>query len=236
MRIGILDSGQKIVSDGLVLHLDAAQLRSYSGSGTTWTDLSGNGNNGTLTNSPTYNSSNGGSIVFSRFAGNYVDITSSSTISFTTSCTLNVWFMLDDTENRWRGLLNKRLDSSNVANYGTNIFSNNQMQVFYRSSSGFQIAQDIFTYTVGVWYNVCGTFTQNSTNTNIVIYRNATSVSTLTGTGNLVSNSVNATVGASSPGFETLDGKIAIAQIYNRALSATEVLQNYDAVKSRFGL
>ena len=54
----------KIVTDGLVLYLDAANNRSYPGSGTTWTDLSRGGNNGTLTNGPTFNGANGGSIVF----------------------------------------------------------------------------------------------------------------------------------------------------------------------------
>ena len=49
MTNGILDSGQKIITDGLVLNLDAAQLRSYPTTGTTWTDLSGNSNNGTPT-------------------------------------------------------------------------------------------------------------------------------------------------------------------------------------------
>jgi hypothetical protein len=54
----------KIVTSGLVLALDAADKNSYPGSGTTWTDLSGNGNNGTLVNGPTFSSANGGSIVF----------------------------------------------------------------------------------------------------------------------------------------------------------------------------
>ena len=53
-----------IVTDGLVLCLDAANKKSYSGSGTTWTDRSGNGNNGTLVNGPTFDSGNGGSIDF----------------------------------------------------------------------------------------------------------------------------------------------------------------------------
>ncbi len=56
-------SGPNIVTNGLVLHLDAANTKSYSGSGTTWTDLSGNGNNGTLTNGPTFDSANYGSVV-----------------------------------------------------------------------------------------------------------------------------------------------------------------------------
>ena len=57
-------TGPNIITDGLVLALDAANSRSYPGTGTTWSDLSGNGNSGTLTNGPTFNSGNGGSIVF----------------------------------------------------------------------------------------------------------------------------------------------------------------------------
>ena len=57
-------NGPKIVTDGLVLCLDAAIGKSYPGSGTSWTDLSGNGNNGTLQNTPTFNSANGGSLIF----------------------------------------------------------------------------------------------------------------------------------------------------------------------------
>ena len=59
-----LGHGASIVRNGLVLYLDAANPKSYPGSGTTWKDLSGNGNNGTLVNGPTFNSANGGSIVF----------------------------------------------------------------------------------------------------------------------------------------------------------------------------
>jgi len=57
-------TGPNIVTSGLVLQLDAANTKSYPGSGTTWTDLSGNGNNGTLTNSPTFSSANGGIFTF----------------------------------------------------------------------------------------------------------------------------------------------------------------------------
>jgi len=65
----------KIATDGLVLCLDAANNRSYPGSGTAWTDLSRGGNNGALTNGPTFNSANGGSIVFDG-TNDYVQVTS----------------------------------------------------------------------------------------------------------------------------------------------------------------
>ena len=77
----------RVVTDGLVLCLDAGNVKSYPGSGTTWTDLSGKGNTGTLTNGPTYSSANGGSIVFDG-----VDDRVSGT-SFNTgqNFTINAW-------------------------------------------------------------------------------------------------------------------------------------------------
>ena len=67
----------RIIQDGLVLYLDAANTKSYPTTGTTWSDLSRRGNNGTLTNGPTFNSSNGGIIVFDGI-NNYVDFGSSA--------------------------------------------------------------------------------------------------------------------------------------------------------------
>jgi hypothetical protein len=64
MLNGILDSNDKTISSGSVLYVDAAQLRSYPGSGTSWTDLSGNNRTGTLTNTPTFSTSNGGLFSF----------------------------------------------------------------------------------------------------------------------------------------------------------------------------
>jgi uncharacterized delta-60 repeat protein len=78
----------RIVTDGLVLALDAANPKSYPGSGTTWTDLSGNGNTGTLTNGPTYSSANGGSIAFDG-VDDYSALTSNYTLS--AGWTLSFW-------------------------------------------------------------------------------------------------------------------------------------------------
>ena len=74
-----LSRGPKIVTNGLVLYLDAANKKSYPGSGTTWTDLSGNNNTGTLTNGPTFDSNNGGSIVFDG-TNDYVSNTMSNCV------------------------------------------------------------------------------------------------------------------------------------------------------------
>ena len=75
----------------MLLWLDAQQPGSYPGTGTTWTDLSGNGNNGTLTNGPTYSSANGGSIVFDG-VNNYCRITSSAITNLTNNFSVEIWY------------------------------------------------------------------------------------------------------------------------------------------------
>lgn len=81
----------KIVTDGLVLALDAADTNSYTSGSTTWRDMSGNGNNSTLTNGPTFDSGNGGSIVFDRvddYANFYAP-------NLTTTTTVEMWTKID---------------------------------------------------------------------------------------------------------------------------------------------
>jgi len=84
-----LSRGPKIISNGLVLYLDAANNKSYPRTGTTWYDLSGNNNNGTLTNGPTFNSANGGSIVYDG-ADDSVNLSLVS--SNVNNVTTEVWF------------------------------------------------------------------------------------------------------------------------------------------------
>ena len=80
----------KIVTDGLVLCLDAGNNKSYPSSGTAWNDLSGNNNNGTLTNGPTFTGSFGGSIVFDG-TNDYVDLGNISQLKPTTQITVSAW-------------------------------------------------------------------------------------------------------------------------------------------------
>jgi hypothetical protein len=81
--------GPHIVTDGLILSLDAANNKSYPRSGTTWNDLSGNGNNGTLVNGPTFSSANGGSIVFDGTN----DVVSTTLVqTFVNELTVETWY------------------------------------------------------------------------------------------------------------------------------------------------
>ena len=95
-----------IVTDGLVLALDAANAKSYPGSGTTWSDLSGNRNTGTLTNGPTFNSGNGGGIVFDG-VDDYVDCGNSSTLQINQG-TISAWVKTSSPGSSFRGIITKQ--------------------------------------------------------------------------------------------------------------------------------
>ena len=123
------------VTSGLVLCLDAGNTKSYPGSGTTWTDLSGNGNTGTLTNGPTYSSANGGSFVFDG-TDDYASISGSITVS---EVTFSVWLKRNGTQVDFTGILNSRgTDASGMSfayNYGTlGYIWNDSNQAYYFDS------------------------------------------------------------------------------------------------------
>ena len=108
----------KIVTNGLVLCLDAANRKSYPGSGNIWRDLSGNGNNGTLTNGPTFSSANGGSIVFDG-TDDIVLVNNSSSISPSSAITVSAFFKI----------------SSYTSNYAPICFKQNNYVSFYEQYS-----------------------------------------------------------------------------------------------------
>lgn len=228
---GTLDEIIGIITNGLILNLDAGNSASYSGSGTTWTDLSGNGNNGTLTNGPTYTSSNGGSIVFDGI-NDYVTL--GSTLSGTLAGTISFWIKLTNTittgyagnqrpwgknadfECRWGG--NSSVTDRNLVTDIGGILSLVSVQN---------------TWLNTVWYNIT------------IVYNGATNSSALyiqgvldaTGTaGNVTGLTGNWIIGATSSTAGPLNGQISQYLIYNRALSAAEVQQNFNATRNRFGL
>jgi hypothetical protein len=238
-----VSSGPDIVDSGLVLALDAADRNSYPGSGTTWTDLSGRGNTGTLTNGPTYSSANGGSLVFDG-TNDYVSFNTSSFPSGATSFSVNCFI-------KWSG--NGTFTNDVIFSYGRDGF-NNDVTVWV-NNSGFaelQFGSDTgkvsstTLISTGVWYNICATYDKTQTK----IYLN----SVLEGTTNysngniILDNNVNGNTGAigakisgfgpitSPQRYGTFNGNIPLVQLYNRALSATEIQQNFNSVRSRFGI
>ena len=156
--------GPKIVTNGLVLYLDAANKKSYPGTGTTWTDLSGLGNNGTLTNGPTFNSANGGSIVFDG-VDDYVSVANNSSLNASTQ-TVSVWYYAQTISlSRSATILGKH-DTAGSYN-GYNFFSTNYFDI--KGSTGSAVMLGAGTYKAQTWFNLVLTFTIGGSMTGYLI-------------------------------------------------------------------
>lgn len=219
-----------IPSDGLLLDLDAGNTASYPGSGTTWYDLSSHGYTGTFYSSPTFD----GTVGAAGFDGsNYTN--HGTYFNFPTDITIDVWFKSDSPV--WNGgnlydqLENygHRLQLLNNDTYPYIWIINNEGYGFDRSLTSSMSG----AVTTDVWHNIVLTGDNNSINS----YYDGTLDTSVN-----VPFSPNSTPGypfyvGSCPDFgEGFKGKIATFKAYNRALSASEVTQNYNLLKGRFGL
>jgi hypothetical protein len=210
-----------IVTDGLALHLDAGNSASYPGSGTTWTDLSGNGNNGTI-NGATYDSADGGSL---SFDGSNDYATTSSSLIFSANATISVscWFrtnLLTLDDSYFRRILNF------TNNYG--IVLNTTSVGWYAGGANLVAPVNIST---NIWYKVDYVYT----GTQHQIYLNGNLGNTNTSS-NAAINSIlwiGRFYGSNNGRF---NGNIAQVSIYNKALTQSEVTQNFNALKGRYGL
>ncbi len=223
----------KIVTNGLVMYLDAGNNRSYPGSGTSWTDLSRNGITGTLTNGPTFNSANGGSIVLDG-TNDYIDCADLEIFKISTTLTLEAWFRISTYVN-WAGILGK----SNVA---TGVYVMHlsplaqKIRFSYNSSTPWNVnvIDGNSTISTNQWYH--SVITSNGSVLNFYLNgaldkTQSISITFNTGAGFPVS------IGQDPPGSnEFFNGRIALAKIYNRALSASEVLQNFNSMRGRYNI
>jgi hypothetical protein len=224
----------KIVTDGLVLYLDAANQYSYVSGSTSWNDISRTGANGTLTNGPTYNSANGGSIVFDG-TNDYVQTTYNTDLL--TGYTLSAWF--NPFSLSLNGPIIFKPDSTYLSpNFGniTRFYINTSgvLDFFWTNSSQFYIASTPLP-SANIWYHAVGVY--SSANNSISLYLNGVLKSTTTTSGTTIVANQPYLIGRTDPTNNIyFKGNISQTLIYNRALSATEVLQNYNATKTRFGL
>jgi hypothetical protein len=204
-----------IVQQGLVLNLDAGNPYSYGGAGTTWYDVSGNSYNGTLTNGPTYSSDVGGTIVFDG-VNDYV------TTSFATTSGQSVTYC---------GWLYSTESTSTYKNF---VDSLSTSPMIWWNTSG-QIEFDESRYTTTTVYRnqwVYVSLSKPSGSSSASYYVNGV----LVGTGTAYTTPALIPTLFNRSAAQTWKGNGAVVQIYNRALSAAEVLQNYNATKGRFGL
>jgi prepilin-type N-terminal cleavage/methylation domain-containing protein len=225
-----------IVKDGLVINLDAGNVSSYPGTGTTWLDLSISGNNGTLVNGVGYNSSNGGELVFDgvndyvNFGNSYIDLDLSDK-------SFQVW--LKKIGSSQKGVIDKEFDTGgeNYGGWGFWIQPNNKLWWW---SQGFKDLRDDGPISIvsGVWTNVAVTYDITTKTASFYINGQFNSQKTDISIVDKPSGVSNLVVGALRSGLANFyfDGNISILSAYNKVLSLGEIQQNFNATRGRFGL
>lgn len=226
----------KIVTDGLVLCLDAANPKSYPGSGTTWTDLSGNGNTGTLVNGVGYNSGNGGSLVFDG-SNDYVTL-GNDKFKYQDSFTVEAVARFTANPNN-AAVCEARHPIIYNHDYGYNLLVGSTGLVnfqVYNTVSANQSLNSLSSVVGSNYFHAVGV--KNGTNVSLYVNGILQSTATLT---------TNAVYYVSQPfvigGFGICGGtrfyatgNIGKTCVYNRALTAQEIQQNFNATRGRYGI
>ena len=222
----INEASPSVVTTGLQLYLDAGNASSYPGSGTDWTDLSGNSRNGTLTNGPTYSGTNGGSIVFDG-TNDYVQCTGSLTV---TAATFVTWIRRNGNQGQYDGILFSRGTNTTGMNFQTS----NQLGYHWNDAGNTYNWQSGLTIPDATWCMIA----ISVTSTAATAYLCQTSgTTTATNTVNHASSLLNdIKLALDDAASRYFNGNIAIAQLYNIALSADQVSTNFQADRTRFGV
>lgn len=203
----------------MIARYDAGEPSSYSGTGTTWTDISGNSNNGTLVNSPTYSSTYGGGFQFNK-SNTYVTLPTGLLTG--NDFTVIMWLKGDGTGG------------------GQTLFGNypaGNLQMFYGTSYiGMYLANSTAYADAGIWYtsNIVQ-FAALRSGTNLEIYLNGTLIRVGSSSASL-GGSVPFRIGTNTSGGEQFGGSIYTCQAYNSALTSADIVQNYQSLRTRFGV
>jgi hypothetical protein len=224
---------EPIVTDGLVLRLDAGNRNSYPGSGTTWTDLSGNGNNGTLTNGVGYNGSNLGSLSFDGVNDN-ISILYNASLKPATAITMEAFCYIQNNGTNWTSLIQyPQNSSSHISPYfDWAIYLNMYSRVLHTRIDGEAVSSPNNVWNFNEWVYVAITFENQS----VKYYVNGASVGSSSVTKTSITYDANNPVfiGKNASGTEPFEGNLGNIKVYNRALTSAEIQQNYDALKYRF--
>ena len=222
------DYNPSIVTDGLVLCLDAANTKSYPGSGTTWTDVSGKGYDGTLTNGPTFSSNYGGNIVLDG-SNDFVTGVHNSELNLRNDVTVECWFRRTGGRSTWVRIFGKGNSSNRT--YGLWYHVNSNYFLYQRYGPSSINVMPTIPVVLNTWYHMVGT----SSGSNHTLYLNGVNVGTASNSSTFHSSTDPYKVGSFDGSFHHI-GDVSNCRIYNRGLSEAEVKQNYNAHKGRFGL
>jgi hypothetical protein len=220
-----------IVTDGLVLYLDAANTKSYVSGSTTWVDVAA-GNNGTLIGGPTFNSANGGSIVFD---GNNDYVSLGNNLDQNGPLTIMSWVYTTTVASGARAIISN-----------CNVAGNQQDYVLEINRTAGKVGAfwgDVLLLTsnqslvINQWYHIGFVRSGSASNWNLNIYLNGISDSSTNTSVNPNATNAGTAIGrAGDYNAQYFSGRISNVTLYNRALSSAEILQNYNATKTRFGL
>jgi len=238
---------RSIITRGLVMNLDASAPGSYPESGTTWSDLSGNNLNGTLTNGPTFDSGNGGSIVFDG-SNDYisVDNTTDLRISNPGSATIGVWILIDNASDI-NGIIGPWSSTGNAGWGITGGYPSSALSMIVDDSgdsSGHWVGQNTPKVTLsadGKFHYVVVTAIRNGVGSNATvshyldgIFYNSITFSLENGAAAWGAAGQDFLIG--KLGGNYLDGKVSTAYMYNRILTSTEIKHNFNVQRHRFGV
>lgn len=218
-----------IITEGLVLYLDAANVKSYPRTGTAWIDLSFSKNNASIVSGITFSNTNAGVLNFSSVDG-AVTCPNSSSLQISTNITLSIWMNLNTVT--LGPVITKGTSDNTSYDYMMVMSTGTNVGFWKTSSSGVtaSITSSNASYN-SQWVNLCTTFN----GTNCIIYRNGSAILTSGMTGNIRTNTQDLRIGQGNGNLHQ-GGDYSCIQIYNRALNSDEVLHNFIALRGRFGI
>jgi hypothetical protein len=237
-----LSHSPSIVTDGLVLYLDAANRKSYPGTGTGWFDLSGRNNTGILTNSPTFSNANGGSFTFDD-VDDYVQINADPSLQITNEVTVTSVFKANELFGNAVRLIDTNGPTTSVSGsmialkVGTS--SGSDISWFITDGTSYYEVRktvDVITSTT-IPYIVTARWRKSDGSANVFvngIEPSYAGTTTFTGTPGILSNPIMI---AYLQGYGIYGDQVVYStSIYNRYLSFEEIQQNFNALRGRFGI
>lgn len=220
-----LGHGASIPRTTIKAVLDPGNTKSYPGTGSTITDLIRNGNNGTLINSPTFSTNNGGILTFNGTT-QYVQGSGTPLVPGTVY-TKSVWFNLAATADN-------NLVSSNNGGHFMYMASTSKLYCGHTDWGNYQAYPSTASLSNGVWYHACLTF---STTNGMTLYINGALDSTYTALKTAIPGNGNINLGSfADSGGNYLNGSIGHVALYSAELTAAEVKQIFDATRGRYGI
>ena len=243
IRISPTTISPNIITNGLILNLNATNNSSYSGSGTTWTDISDQSNNGTLVNGPVYTPSPG---YFTFNLANDRYVSTSGTISSLSTATFIAWVNSSQTQADYTNILMSRSGMGSATNYATgmNIVpgGNNNLGYHWNDNGATYGWNSGLSVPNNAWSMIAVTISSTQAIAYLCKSSGITTATNITSHSSVSEPPLNFFIsqdrggGPSGGGYRNFIGGISQVLIYNRALTNSEITQNFTATKSIYGL